>query len=131
MNRRDRGISVYATIFGKAEQDTPAALAAAVGPAFAEEAFHAAGGAAWSHPSLTPRDRSIAVITALACQGVGGERLRSHVRLGMAAGLDPEALMALMTLLASYVGFPRASIAVETIRDGCAADPSHSPGESE
>jgi 4-carboxymuconolactone decarboxylase len=124
------GISVYATIFGLADQDMPAALADLVGPTFAEEAFQVAGGAAWWHPDLTPRDRSIAIITALVCQGVVEKRLRSHVRLGMRAGLDPNALMALMTLLASYVGFPRASIAIETIRDECGADSSNFPRES-
>jgi hypothetical protein len=77
--RRERGIRAYARIFGVTEQEVPAAMAARVCPLFAEEAVAAAGGPAWSHPALTPRDRSIAVITALAAQGVTGERLDTHL----------------------------------------------------
>lgn len=70
------------------------------------------------HPRpLTGRDRSIAIITALACQGVSGDRLGTHLRLGLQHGLDEDALTGLMTLLASYVGYPRASLAMEAIHD--------------
>jgi len=93
----------------------PAALAARVGPVFAEEALQAAGGDAWSSPALTRRERSIAVITALAAQGVAGDRLASHLRLGLQNGLDHDALSALMALLAIYLGYAKASLAMETI----------------
>lgn len=114
-SRRADGISAYAKIFALSEQQVPAAFAARVGSLFAEEALQAAGGAAWSHPALTGRDRSIAIITALAAQGVSGDRLNTHLRLGRQHGLDEDALSALMTLLAGYIGYPRASLAMETI----------------
>ncbi|MDT0264161.1 carboxymuconolactone decarboxylase family protein [Jatrophihabitans lederbergiae] len=114
-SRRAGGISAYAKIFGVPEQEVPAVFAARVGSTFAEEALHAAGGPAWSHPALTGRDRSIAIITALAGQGVSGDRLSTHLRLGRQHGLDEDALSALMTLLAGYIGYPRASLAMETI----------------
>ena len=57
-SRRERGIRAYARIFGVTATDLPAAMAARVGPLFAKEAFASAGGPAWSHPDLTPRDRS-------------------------------------------------------------------------
>ncbi len=47
----------------------PAAFASRVGPVFAEDALLAAGGLGWSHPALTGRERSIAIITALAVRG--------------------------------------------------------------
>jgi len=72
-------------------------------------------GAAWSSPALTGRERSIAVITALAGQGVAGDRLATHLRLGLQNGLDRDALDALMALLAIYVGYAKASLAMETI----------------
>jgi 4-carboxymuconolactone decarboxylase len=114
--RRERGIRAYAKIFGVAEQDVPAAMAARVGPVFAEEAFSSAGGPAWSHPALTPRDRSVAIVTALTAQGVTGERLDTHLRLAAEHGLDHDALTALMTLLAVYVGYARASAAMESVQ---------------
>jgi len=114
-SRRAQGVSAYATIFAVPEQEVPAALAARVGPVFAEEALQAAGGAAWSSPALTGRERSIAIITALAAQGVAGDRLAAHLRLGLQNGLDHDALTALMALLAIYLGYAKASLAMEPI----------------
>ncbi|MDT0261435.1 carboxymuconolactone decarboxylase family protein [Jatrophihabitans lederbergiae] len=120
-SRRERGISAYAKIFAVPEQEVPAAFAARVGAVFAEEALQAAGGPAWSHPALTGRERSIAVITALAAQGVSGDRLSTHLRLGRQHGLDEAALSALMMVLAGYIGYPRASLAMETIHGSFAS----------
>jgi len=114
-SRRENGVSAYAKIFAVPEQEVQKALTARVGPVFAEEALQAAGGAAWSSPALTGRERSIAVITALAAQGVAGDRLVAHLRLGLQNGLDQEALEALMALLAIYLGYAKASLAMETI----------------
>ena len=113
--RRARGIAAYAQIFLVPEPEVVAAMVGRVGQVFAEEAFHSAGGAAWSHPALTPRDRSIVVITALAAQGVSGDRLNAHLRLARRHGLDHEALTAMMTLLAIYIGYARASLAMESV----------------
>ncbi len=114
-SRREQGIAAYAKIFAVPELDVPAAMAARVGPVFAEEALQAAGGAGWSSPALTGRERSIAVITALAAQGLTGDRLATHLRLGQQNGLDEEALTALMALLTIYLGYAKASLAMETI----------------
>lgn len=115
-DRRELGIGAYAKIFGTSEPELPAAFAARVGPVFAEEALQAAGGAAWTHPALTGRDRSIAIITALTALGVSGDRLRGHLELAGRHGLDEDALTALMTLLALYLGYARASVAMESVR---------------
>ncbi len=120
-SRRERGISAYARIFAVPEPEVSATFAARVGPAFTEEALQAAGGAAWSHPGLTPRERSIAVITALAAQGVVDDRLDTHLRLGRQHGLDDDALTALMMLLAAYLGYPRASLAMEAVHRSATA----------
>ncbi len=114
-SRRENGVSAYAKIFAVPEQEVQEALAARVGPVFAEEALQAAGGAGWSSPALTGRERSITIITALAAQGVAGDRLGAHLRLGLQNGLDQEALAALMALLAIYLGYAKASLAMETI----------------
>lgn len=122
-SRRARGVSAYAKIFAVSEQEVPAALAARVGPVFAEESLQAAGGAAWSSPALTGRERSIAVITALAAQGVAGDRLATHLQLAQQNGLDEDALTALMALLAIYLGYAKASLAMEPIHRSASGAP--------
>ncbi|MEU1980506.1 carboxymuconolactone decarboxylase family protein [Nocardia sp. NPDC019395] len=113
--RRIRGIEVYSRIFELPEQDVPAAMSARVGSVFAEEAFAAAGGPAWAHPGLTARDRSIAIVAALAAQGVSGDRLTTHLRLAGNHGIGHDELTALMTLLANYIGYPYASAVMESV----------------
>ncbi len=113
--RRARGAAVYARTLGVPATEAAAALATRTGAVFAEEALLAAGGTAWSHPGLTDRDRSIAIITALTAQGVTGDRLTTHLRRAHDEGLHVDALTGLMILLASYLGYPRASLAMETV----------------
>jgi 4-carboxymuconolactone decarboxylase len=114
-HRRERGIEAYARIFGVPETDVPAAMAGRVGEVFAEEVFMSAGGPAWSDPALTGRERSIAIITALAALGVAGDRLDSHIRLAQRDGLGYEALTAMMTLVTNYIGQAHGSLAMETV----------------
>lgn len=121
--RRARGVAAYARIFGVPEDQLAAAFASRVGPVFAEEQLQAAGGAAWADPALSGRDRSIAVITALVAQGVTGDRLDAHLDLARHNGLDDDALTALMVLLASYLGYAHASLAMEIIHARAAAPP--------
>ncbi|HEV8527231.1 MAG TPA: carboxymuconolactone decarboxylase family protein [Actinomycetes bacterium] len=103
------------------EDQVAAAFASRVGPVFANEAIQAAGGAAWADPALSGRDRSIAVITALVAQGVTGDRLGAHLDLARQQGLDDDALTALMVLLAGYLGYAHASLAMEVIHARAAA----------
>ena len=106
---------------GVPEDQVAAAFASRVGPVFANEAIQAAGGAAWADPALSGRDRSIAVITALVAQGVTGDRLGAHLDLARQQGLDDDALTALMVLLAGYLGYAHASLAMEVIHARAAA----------
>jgi len=113
--RRARGAAVYARTLGVPATESAAALATRAGAAFADEALLAAGGDAWSHPGLTDRDRSIAIITALTAQGVTGDRLTTHLHRAQDEGLDVDALTGLIILLACYLGYPKASLAMETL----------------
>ena len=79
------------------------------------EAINAAAGA-WVDDCLSLRDRSLVVVAALVAQGAVDERLRGHVRWAIEHGSSREELEALVTLLAVYVGFPRASVAMEIVR---------------
>jgi 4-carboxymuconolactone decarboxylase len=121
MNRRERGISVYASQFGVSPEEAERLFVERYGKRMAEEAFHASGGGNWKADVLSLRDRSLIVVAALAAQGGVEERLRSHVRWALVNGATPEELDALVSLLAVYVGYPRASVAMEVVRDELAA----------
>jgi 4-carboxymuconolactone decarboxylase len=115
--RRVRGIAAYASQFGVSEVEAEHMFVERFGRRFAEEAFNAAGGGAWEADILTLRDRSLIVVAVLAAQGGVESRLRVHVRWAIEHGATAAELEALACLLANYVGFPRASVALEVMRD--------------
>jgi 4-carboxymuconolactone decarboxylase len=87
-----------------------------MGERFGAEAINAAAGA-WTDDCLTLRDRSLIVIASLATQGGVEDRLRGHVRWAIDHGCTRDEIEAVVTLLAVYAGFPRASTAMEVVRD--------------
>ena len=113
--RHERGVRAYASQLGIASEDVPAWFAERFGERFGREAINAAGGA-WTDDVLSLRDRSLIVVAALIAQGGVEERLRSHVRWAVEHGSNRDELEALTTLLAVYVGFPRASVGMEIVR---------------
>jgi 4-carboxymuconolactone decarboxylase len=114
--RYQRGLDAYASQLRIPREDVAATFAERFGERFAEEAINAAGGA-WPDDSLSLRDRSLIVVSALVAQGGVDARLRGHVRWAVEHGATREQLEALVTLLAVYVGYPRASVAMEVVRD--------------
>jgi 4-carboxymuconolactone decarboxylase len=115
-DRWERGLDAYASQLGVPREEVPAWFAERFGERFGTEAINAAGGA-WADDALSLRDRSLVVVAALVAQGAVEERLRGHVRWAVAHGSSREELEALVTLLAVYVGYPRASVAMEVVRD--------------
>jgi 4-carboxymuconolactone decarboxylase len=87
-----------------------------LGGRMAREAINAAGGA-WVDDCLSLRDRSLIVVAALVAQGGVDPRLRGHLRWAVDHGATRDELEALITLLAVYAGYPRASTAMELLRD--------------
>jgi 4-carboxymuconolactone decarboxylase len=126
--RRERGIAAYASQFGVAPEEVFPRMAELLGERMAEEAIESAGGTAWRADELSLRDRSIVVLAALITQGGVDERLRGHVRWAVEHDVTPRQLDALVTLLANYVGYPRASVAMEVVR-GELAEMGLSPDE--
>jgi 4-carboxymuconolactone decarboxylase len=114
--RESRGRQAYASQFRLPEDEAVAELERVVGERMAGEAITAAGGA-WVDDCLSLRDRSLVVVAALIAQGGVDARLRGHVRWALDHGVTPEQLEALAALLAVYVGYPRASVAMEVIRE--------------
>jgi len=115
-DRRSRGIAAYASQFGIEPGEVEPQMRALLGARMAEEAIQSAGGSAWADDELSLRDRSIAVVTALITQGGVEPRLRGHIRWAVEHGVAPQQLVALVALLANYIGYPKASVAMEVLR---------------
>jgi len=115
-DRRERGVAAYASQLGLREDEVEAWFAERMGERFGAEAINAAAGA-WVDDCLSLRDRSLLVVAALVAQGAVDDRLRGHVRWAIEHGSSRDELEALVTLLAVYVGFPRASVAMEVVRE--------------
>lgn len=113
--RYERGLRAYASQFGIAPEEVLSWFADRFGERFGREAINAAAGA-WTDDCLSLRDRSLIVVAALIAQGGVEDRLRGHVRWAVEHGSNREELEALATLLAVYVGFPRASAGMEIVR---------------
>jgi 4-carboxymuconolactone decarboxylase len=121
-DRRSEGVKAYARQFDVPDDAVVERLSGMVGERMAREAIESAGGGAWTADCLSLRDRSLAVLTCLVTLGGAEQRLRGHARLALRNGVTPEEIEALLTLLAIYAGYPRASTAMETIRDELGAD---------
>ena len=121
-DRLSRGRAAYASQFRLPEKEAVEELTRIVGERMATEAISAAGGA-WLDDCLSLRDRSLIVVAALATQGGVEERLRVHVRWALDHGVTPDELEAFGALLAVYVGYPRASVAMEVIQEVLTSEP--------
>ncbi len=117
MNRRERGLEVYAAQLGVTPAEAERQFVETYGSLFAEEAFASAGGSTWDGSPLSRRDRSLVVLAVLAALGGVEPRLRTHVGFALKNGATPDELEALLALVAVYAGFPRASVAMEVVRD--------------
>jgi 4-carboxymuconolactone decarboxylase len=111
-----RGIAAYASQFSLPEEEVFGHLSSRFGERMAAEAVQAAGGAWEPDSPLSLRDRSLAVLTALAAQGGVEERLRPHVRWAVEHGATRAEIEGLLAFLAVYIGYPRASVAIEVAR---------------
>jgi 4-carboxymuconolactone decarboxylase len=114
--RYERGLDAYADQLHVPRDEVEQWFADRFGRRFGEEAINAAGGA-WSADDLSLRDRSLIVIAALITQGGVDARLRSHVRWAIEHGATAAEIEALVSLLAVYVGYPRASVGMEVVRE--------------
>jgi 4-carboxymuconolactone decarboxylase len=112
--RRERGISVYASQFRLSEDAVPDRLVELFGPRMAEEGMLAMGGTAWDEV-LSRRERSLSVVAALIAQGGVDDRLRGHVRWALDNGVTRDELDALVSMLAIYVGYPRATAGMSVV----------------
>jgi 4-carboxymuconolactone decarboxylase len=68
-------------------------------------------GQVWTRPELSPRDRSLVTVTALATAG-NTEQLTYHLGLARQNGVTETELIEAITHLAFYAGWPRAMSAM-------------------
>ena len=72
-------------------------------------------GQVWADPALSPRDRSLVTVAALTALH-RPEQLNSHLRLALANGLRKDELVAAITQLAFYAGWPNAMSAITQLK---------------
>ena len=86
-----------------------------INPALADYTDRVLFDEVWADPALSPRDRSLATVTAL----IAGYRLNempNHMKLALKNSVTPNELKALITHLAFYAGWPAASSANGVLR---------------
>jgi 4-carboxymuconolactone decarboxylase len=115
VDRHEQGRAEFATQFGISESDLEGHLTDMVGARMAREAVRA-NADAWTDDELSLRDRSLVVVASLVTQGAEAH-LRRHLRWAVDHGCTVAELEALVTMLAVYVGYPRASAAMALLRD--------------
>lgn len=120
-NRWESGLEALSSQLDIARDDLVERLRSRFGDRMATEAVNALGGAWGEDSPLSLRDRSLLVVAALVALGGAEARLRPHVRWAVAHGVTPDELEAAAAFLAVYVGFPRATVAMELIREELAA----------
>jgi 4-carboxymuconolactone decarboxylase len=86
-----------------------------VAPKFAELTNDVVFGDLWRRTELTPRDRSLATIAALAAIGDDGE-LEGYVRRGLDHGLTQAQIAEALTHLGFYAGWPKAAKALRVVK---------------
>ena len=76
-------------------------------------------GDVWRRTDLSPRDRSLATVAALAATGET-DALGAEVRRGLAGGVSRDEIAEAVTHIAFYAGWPRAQAALPVLRDAFA-----------
>jgi alkylhydroperoxidase/carboxymuconolactone decarboxylase family protein YurZ len=131
-DRAARGRGAFASQFRMTEAAAIEALTSVVGARMAAEVINAAGGVWSADDRLSLRDRSLVVVAALITLGGVEDRLRGHVRWALDHGVTPDELESMTTLLGVYVGYARASVGMEVIREVVADEASggkHGPAD--
>lgn len=81
---------------------------AAVAPEFAKLTTDFLFGDIWKHPELSQRDKSLITITTLVALN-RIEQMEYHFKLGIENGLSKEEVVAAITHIAFYAGWPTAA----------------------
>jgi 4-carboxymuconolactone decarboxylase len=86
----------------------------AIAPKFAQLTNDVVFDDLWRRPDLSPRDRSLATIAALAAMG-DDDQLDGYLRLGVESGLTRAQIVEALTHLGFYAGWPKATSAIAAV----------------
>ncbi|MGY0055993.1 carboxymuconolactone decarboxylase family protein [Streptomyces sp. LZ34] len=96
------------------KQSVPPDLAE-IAPKLVEVTNEVLFGDIWERPGLSPRDRSLVTVTALAAL-YRGEQLGYHLGVALDNGLSVQELSEAITHLAFYAGWPNAMSAITQLK---------------
>jgi 4-carboxymuconolactone decarboxylase len=87
-----------------------------IAPKLAELTDEVLFGDVWARPGLSPRDRSLITVAALAALG-RTDQLRSHLGLALTNGVTQDELAEAATHLAFYAGWPAGMSTAITLKE--------------
>ena len=87
-----------------------------VAPKFAQLTDDVLFGDVWARPGLSPRDRSLATVSALVAMN-RPDQLRNHLERALENGLSRDELIEAITHLAFYAGWPSGVTAVGVAKE--------------
>ena len=87
-----------------------------VAPKFAQLTDDVLFGDVWARPGLSPRDRSLATVSALVAMN-RPDQLRHHLERALENGLSRDELIEAITHLAFYAGWPSGVTAVGVAKE--------------
>ena len=89
---------------------------AGLAPEFAKLTKDSLFGDIWKRPGLSAREKSLVTIVTLATQG-RTEQIDYHLGFGLDNGLTEQEIVAAMTHLAYYAGWPAAMTGITHLKD--------------
>lgn len=129
-DRYARGLAALRLVTGT-EHPTVLDPVAEIAPDLARMTIEFGYGDIWSRPGLTPRQRQIATIAALAALGNAAPQLRFHIGGALNVGCTRREIVEVFLHATVYAGFPAALNALSAARAVFAdrpADPGDDPG---
>jgi len=127
-DRYERGLAALRQVTGT---ERPAVLdsLAEVAPDLARFTIEFGYGDIWSRPGLTPRQRQLATIAALAALGNAAPQLGVHIGGALNVGCTRREIVEVFILTSVYAGFPAALNALAAAREVFATRPPAAPDD--
>ncbi|SEO19033.1 carboxymuconolactone decarboxylase family protein [Actinacidiphila rubida] len=125
--RYERGMAALAQVTGT---EHPAVLdpVAEIAPDLARFTVEFGYGDVWSRPGLSPRQRQIATVAALAAMGNAAPQLRFHIGGALNVGCTRREIVETFIHATVYAGFPAALNALSAAREVFAGRPEEESG---
>lgn len=121
-DRYTRGLAALRLVTGS-EHNTVLDPVAEIAPDLARFTVEFGYGDIWSQPGLTPRQRQIGTIAALAALGNAAPQLRFHIAGALNVGCTRREIVETFIHTTVYAGFPAALNALTAAREVFAAHP--------